>query len=164
MHGSCLQGRTCDRARLSKCTVCPPERFGRADAGFKIRAVGWKMVTRRLIRVGLLIRDASRPHRDDPSTHGDSARRETIETTRKMLPTALLLAILGLPRAYAVEPNGMPLYETPRPLPEIAFTGGDGARPATRGTEMAVSQRLTMSWSVGWTSEDAGYPAQFVGD
>ena len=44
----------------------------------------------------------------------------------RMLPTVLLLAVLGLPGAKAAEPVSIPLHETPRPLPGLTFTDGEG--------------------------------------
>lgn len=44
----------------------------------------------------------------------------------RMLPTMLLLAVLGLPGAKAAEPVSIPLHETPRPLPGLTFTDGEG--------------------------------------
>lgn len=48
----------------------------------------------------------------------------------RILPTVLLLAVLGLPGAKAAEPVGVPLHETSRPLPVLAFTDAEG-RPRT---------------------------------
>jgi len=44
----------------------------------------------------------------------------------RVLPTVLLLAVLALPGARAAEPVSIPLHDTPRPLPGLAFTDGEG--------------------------------------
>lgn len=48
----------------------------------------------------------------------------------RILPIILLLAVLELPGAKAAEPVTIPLHETPRPLPGLAFTDGED-RPRT---------------------------------
>lgn len=48
----------------------------------------------------------------------------------RILPIVILLAVLGLPGAKAAEPVSIPLHETPRSLPVLAFIDGEG-RPRT---------------------------------